>query len=59
MLNFETYLMRHGEVALEAMLENWERFRGLRSSATLTLEERWVRFVSETNTSNAPISMAA
>jgi hypothetical protein len=40
-LEFETFIARHGEVVAQAILENIERFEGIRSSTATSLEERW------------------
>ncbi len=41
MLEFETFVARHGEVAAQAIIENIERFEGLRSCHVTPLEQRW------------------
>ncbi len=41
MLEFEKFLARHGEVVAQAILENLERYEGVRSCMTASLEERW------------------
>ncbi len=41
MLEFETFVARHGEVAAQAIIENIERFEGVRSNSTIPLEQRW------------------
>jgi hypothetical protein len=38
---FEKFVARHGEVAAQAILENVERFNGIRRDVTVSLEERW------------------
>lgn len=45
---FETVTARHGEHGVQAILENWERYVGLRPDHHMTLEERWGRFMSST-----------
>jgi hypothetical protein len=45
MLQFSQFVARHGEIAAQAILENLERFEGVRSNATLSLEERWRRMM--------------
>lgn len=42
MLDFEKFVARHGEVAAQALIENIERFRGMRADAIIPLEQRWV-----------------
>jgi hypothetical protein len=46
MLEFETFLSRYGEVTAQAIVENLERFEGVRGNAALSLEERW-RFLMQ------------
>ncbi len=41
MLNFDKFVSRHGEVAAQAIIENYERFMGLRHRERLSLENRW------------------
>ncbi len=43
MLDFETYVIRHGEFGMQAIIEKMERYEGIRASAEipLSLEERW------------------
>lgn len=41
MLEFETFVARHGEVAAQALIENIERFEGVRSDKIIPLEQRW------------------
>jgi len=41
MVEFEKFLARHGEVVAQAVLENLERYEGVRGSLTTSLEERW------------------
>ncbi|MDD3288774.1 MAG: hypothetical protein PHX43_07225 [Alphaproteobacteria bacterium] len=48
MTDFEAFLSRHGEVSVLAMLENWERFRGIKHSHLASLEQRWNTFMRET-----------
>lgn len=39
--DFETFISRHGEVVAQAVLENIERYEGVRSCVLASLEERW------------------
>jgi hypothetical protein len=41
MLNYETYLARHGEYGVQAIIEKLERYEGIRAGAAVSLEERW------------------
>lgn len=41
MLDFNKYLMRHGESWIQDVIEQQEKFKGLRASSNVTLEERW------------------
>jgi hypothetical protein len=47
---FEKYLKRHGEIGLQAILENWERYQGIKHHGAITLAERWVVFYRESDT---------
>jgi hypothetical protein len=44
MPDFETYLKRHGEFGVQALVERWERYEGVRVSAGTALKARWVAF---------------
>jgi hypothetical protein len=46
-MTLETFISRHGEPAAHGMLENWEKYMGLRKPATASLEERWEAFMQE------------
>lgn len=46
---FDTFMSKLGEQGVQALLENWERFRGICLSSPMSLEERWARFWRETN----------
>jgi hypothetical protein len=41
MLDFDTYVARHGEFGVQAIVENIERKEGIRYAEVLPLEERW------------------
>ncbi|MDD5586154.1 MAG: hypothetical protein PHY92_04245 [Alphaproteobacteria bacterium] len=47
-MTLETFISRHGEPAAHGMLENWERYMGVRISAAASLEERWQILMEET-----------
>jgi len=53
---FETFRSKHGEHGVQALLENWERFQGIKHTAPLTLERRWEMFISETTHNQASIA---
>ncbi|MDD5586875.1 MAG: hypothetical protein PHY92_07975 [Alphaproteobacteria bacterium] len=52
----EAFFNRHGEHGVQALLENWERHRGIRRSDPMPLERRWEIFMMETS---APAMAAA
>ena len=54
MPNFETYVMRHGEYGAQALVEQIERYEGIRARIALPLEERWNALMSD-----QPMLMAA
>ncbi|MDD3289224.1 MAG: hypothetical protein PHX43_09545 [Alphaproteobacteria bacterium] len=41
MLDFNTYLMRHGEPWIQDILERIERNEGIRHESPVPLEDRW------------------
>ena len=41
MLNFDQYVMRHGEFGVQAIVERLERYEGIRACINTSLEERW------------------
>ena len=45
MLHFDHFVARHGEVAAQAIIENLERFEGVRTLRVQSLEERWQRLM--------------
>ena len=53
MFDFDTFVARHGEVAAQALLENIERFKGIRRELPVSLEERWTSLMSVSETSYA------
>jgi hypothetical protein len=58
MIDLEDIISRHGEYGVQAILENWERSRFIRQQGLMSLEERWDRFLRETN-DNLPPSYSA
>ena len=49
MEQFEAILMKHGEHGVQSILENWERFFGIRHEQPLPLARRWQIFITATN----------
>lgn len=47
MLHFDHFVARHGEVAAQAIIENMERFQGVKTHYLLSLEERWQRLIAD------------
>ena len=41
MLDFDTYVARHGEFGVQAIVETIERKEGIRYAEVLPLEQRW------------------
>ena len=41
MLDFDTYVARHGEFGVQAIVENIERKEGIRYAEIVPLEQRW------------------
>jgi len=41
MLDFDQYVMRHGEFWVQAIIEQVERNEGVRARFNTTLEQRW------------------
>ena len=41
MLVFDKYVARYGEFAIQALIEGLERYEGIRSKVSASLEERW------------------
>ena len=46
MLNFESFVARHGEFGVQALLERIERYEGTRPETGSSLEERWEAVMS-------------
>jgi hypothetical protein len=49
MPNFETYLARHGEFGVQALIERLERYEGIHSCIVLSLEDRWNALMANGN----------
>ena len=45
MPNYDSFVARHGELGVQALLERIERYEGVRSAADASLEERWEALV--------------
>jgi hypothetical protein len=41
MPNFQSLFSRHGEIGIQAMIEDFERREGTRAETWLPLEQRW------------------
>jgi hypothetical protein len=50
MLDFNSYIARHGEDGVQAIIERIERVEGIRSRVLLPLETRWNALMND----NAP-----
>jgi len=53
-IEIEQLVNRYGEVVVQAIVENLERYEGVRSEAAVSLEQRWQRLMQ-----NAPVAVAA
>lgn len=42
MLDFHEFIMRHGESAVQDLIERMERYENIRGNDYLPLEQRWV-----------------
>jgi hypothetical protein len=49
MPNFETYLARHGEFGVQAIVERLERYEGICSCVAISLEDRWNALMANDN----------
>lgn len=49
MEQLDTFISRHGEHGVQALLENWERYMGIRRVFPMPLERRWELFMSATS----------
>jgi len=45
---FEKFMSTHGETVTQAIIDNWEKSRGIKNHLPVPLEERWKRFLKET-----------
>ena len=50
---FPGFLMRQGEPAVLAIIENWEFHVGVRGEITVSLEDRWDRMMQLSRESQA------
>ena len=41
MLDFNQYMSRHGEHGVQAIIERLERYEGIKSDVSISLEQRW------------------
>jgi hypothetical protein len=57
MPTFQSFIARHGEFAVQALIERIERYDGMRSADGSSLEERWKAVMG--SRSSADQSMAA
>lgn len=48
MPDFESYVARHGEFGVQALLERIERYDGVRAAIGASLEERWAAVMENT-----------
>jgi hypothetical protein len=46
MLNFNTYIARHGEIGVQAIIERLERYEGHAGNVGHSLEERWAALMA-------------
>lgn len=49
MLDFDKYVARHGEIGVQAIIEQFERYEGIRNNYGTSLEDRWIRFIEMTS----------
>jgi hypothetical protein len=57
MPDFHNFMMRHGEHGIQAIIEQIERYEGVRSRNNQTLEDRWDALMQKP--AAAPSSLAA
>ena len=55
MEDFETFVSKHGEVMVFYLMDKWEQYRG-GTQDVLSIEDRWARFIAETNDNHAPLT---
>jgi len=56
MPDFHKFMMRHGELAVQDLIERLERYEGIKSAVQASLEQRWLIVML---VSNHPSFMAA
>lgn len=56
MPNYYSYLMRHGEHGVQAIVERIERYEGIRSATNATLEDRWMAVMREASLQPPPMA---
>jgi uncharacterized protein YmfQ (DUF2313 family) len=44
-LSYESFHIRHSESAMQALIEDWERHKGLPHPTDMSLAARWARLV--------------
>jgi hypothetical protein len=47
MLSYETYISRHGEIGVQAIIEKLERYEGAVGNREHSLEERWKALMAD------------
>jgi hypothetical protein len=52
MKELEILIAKHGEHGVQALLENWERFCGIRHDEPMSLEHRWEIFMRSPSSQN-------
>ena len=55
MLNFQSYMDRHGEFGIQAILERIERNEGIRVAVAASLEDRWNAIMGNDNNAHQPV----
>ena len=55
MLELDTLISKYGEIGVFHIIENWEQYKGI-CQEPLSIEDRWARFISETNDNCAPFT---
>ncbi|MDE1902044.1 MAG: hypothetical protein KGI37_10445 [Alphaproteobacteria bacterium] len=54
MLNFDQYVMRHGEFGVQAIIEQIERSEGIHPNTCIPLEKRWESLMRPANDCSQP-----
>ncbi|MCL2468796.1 MAG: hypothetical protein FWF24_00985 [Alphaproteobacteria bacterium] len=57
MLDFDTVTKKHSETLIRQIVETWERYNHI-CQEPRSLEDRWARFIQETNDNSAPLTQA-